>query len=194
MKRLLLLLMVLLTATLLPSCQAEDAMEPLTTETVSVDEYGAPHMTVIYKRTTAQATRGTTTWDNGEVAICADSMHPLDAKDYMTFVPLLPSTVNNEHPYAAYLQFPMAPDSVEVRFWDDDLFGQPDRDAESETITATLCEDTDGTTYEIHLKAYGAVYEVIAEWNLPGGTGGTCHYSFYTGEMVQGEEIPAVEE
>ncbi len=194
MKRLLLLLVLLLTIPLLPSCQSENSVEPLTTETVSVDEYGAPHMIVNFKVTTAQATRGTTTWDNGEVAIYADSMHPLDAKDYMLYVPLLPSTMSNEHPYAAYLQFPMAPDSVEVRFWDDDLFGQPDRDSESETITATLCEDTDGTMYEIHLKAYGAVYEVIAKWNLPEDTGGTCHYSFYTGPMLYGEEIPVTEE
>ncbi len=193
MKRLLLLLVLLLTIPLLPSCQSENSVELPPLEVVPVDEYGAPHMIVIYGNTLTQATRGTTTWDNGEVAICADSMHPLDGKDYMALVPLQPSILSHVNPYAAYLQFPMAPDSVEVRCWDDDLFGQMDRVDECETVAVKPCEGED-CLFEIQLKEVGTVYEVIAEWNLPGNTGGTCYYSFYTSEVVQGEEIPATEE
>ncbi len=192
-KSFVLLSLLLLTVTILPSCDTADRVYTDTLETALVDENGVPHMTVTYSDTTVQATRGTYAWDNGDVAIQADSMHPLDAKEYMALVPLVPSTLSHINPHAAYLQFPMSPDTVEAVCWDSELFGQPDKADECEPVEVKPCAD-EPLLYEIQLQEDGCVYEVIATWNGGIDGGGKVHYSFYTSEMVYGGEVEAIKE
>ncbi len=183
-----LLLTLFLSATVFTSCQTTEITTPTPTETVSVDENGVPYMTVTYGNTTVQTSRGTYSWDNGNVAIEADSMHPLDASEFLPCVPLVPSIMSHIDPYAAYLQFPMAPDTVEVICWDNDWFGQMDKVMEYTSVEVKPCTD-EPLLYEIQLREDGHVYQVIADWD----DGGEVTYGFYTAEMVYGEEIPVTE-
>lgn len=151
-------------------------------ETAALKE--PPALTLVYGEENIEALRGTSSWtyqneDSTWTGIEADSMHPLQAKEYMpdlTLPPVMPSFA------VMQLQWDTLPDKVLVRCWSEAYWGQ--YDAESEEVPAKLlCIDSsDGCDpyFSIELKDGSYVYEVIAEWNSAEAYSGKACYSFYT--------------
>ena len=149
-------------------------------ETAALKE--PPALTVVYGENSIEASRGTYSWtyqneDGTWTGIEADSMHPLQAKEYMpslNLLPVIPSFVG--------MQWDTVPDKVSVRCWSEAYWGQ--YDAESEEVPAKLlCIDSsDGCDpyFSVELKDGSYVYEVIAEWNSAEAYSGKACYSFYT--------------
>ena len=150
-------------------------------ETVTLKE--PPALTVVYgENNSVEALRGTSSWmyqneDGTWTGIEADSMHPLQAKEYMPSLTLLPVT-----PSFAGMQWDTVPDKVTVRCWNESYWGQ--YDAESEELSVrTLMVDSNMETapiISVELKDGSYVYEVIAEWNSAETYHGKACYSFYT--------------
>lgn len=149
-------------------------------ETVTLKE--PPALTVVYGENSIEASRGTYSWtyqneDGTWTGIEADSMHPLQAKEYMpslNLLPVIPSFVG--------MQWDTVPDKVSVRCWSEAYWGQ--YDAESEEVPAkVLCIDSSDRCdphFSVELKDGNYVYEVIAEWNSAETYSGKACYSFYT--------------
>jgi len=142
-----------------------------------------------------EALRGTTSWqyDNGNgtfSGINSDSMHPLQAKEFMTPLNIIPTPYSHIDPLMAYLQWDVTPDKVSVRCWSEDCWGQyGDYDDTSEEIEVQKLDieiahgsnETQRTAdYTIRLKDENYIYEVVAEWNSSDKYFGTAYYSFYT--------------
>ena len=141
-----------------------------------------PALTVVYGEESTEALRGTSSWtyqneDGTWTGIEADSMHPLQAKEYMPNLTLLPAITS-----FAGMQWDTVPDKVSVRCWSEAYWGQ--YDAESEEVSAkVLCVDSsDGCDpyFSVELKDGSYVYEIIAEWNSAETYHGKACYSFYT--------------
>ena len=155
-------------------------------ETATLKE--PPALTVVYgENNSIEALRGTSSWtyqneDGTWTGIEADSMHPLDAKEYMPNLTLLPVITSSCSPLSAGMQWDTIPDNVTVRCWSDAYWGQ--YDAESEDLTVrTLMVDSNteaAPIISIELKDGNYVYEVIAEWNSAETYHGKACYSFYT--------------
>lgn len=133
-----------------------------------------PALTVRCADTSAEALRGAASWsyDNGDgtwSSFEADSLHPLDeaARD---LTPRLVFSAAAETPEAV-LEWDPAPDTVTVRRWSDDLWGDTGAPAEEVSVE-------NGT---IVLSESGSVYEVVADWSSAEHWGGTAHYSFHAG-------------
>ena len=156
-----------------------------------------PELTVLYGKESIKALRGTTSWtyandDGTSTSEQSDSLHPLQAKDYMTHLSLVPSTLSSTNPLEVNLRWDYAPDEVTVRYWSEDCWGQTgDYNKTSEEIPVKiLMIDSDGETDPIitaELKDGNYIYEVTAEWNSYEKFSGTVHYSFYT---VTPDEVP----
>lgn len=142
-----------------------------------------------------EALRGTTSWqyDNGNgtfSGINSDSMHPLQAKEFMTPLNIIPTPYSHIDPLMAYLQWDVTPDKVSVRCWSEDCWGQyGDYDDTSEEIEVQKLDieiahgsnETQRTAdYTIRLKDENYIYGVVAEWNSSDKYFGTAYYSFYT--------------
>ena len=149
-------------------------------ETVTLKE--PPALTVVYGENSIEALLGTASWmyqneDGTWTGIEADSMHPLQAKEYMPNLTLLPVVAS-----FAGMQWDTLPDRISVRCWSEAYWGQ--YDAESEEISAKLlCIDSSDRCdpyFSIALKDGNNVYEVIAEWNSAETYHGKACYSFYT--------------
>ena len=149
-------------------------------ETVTLKE--PPALMAVYGENSIEALKGTFSWtyqneDGTWTGIEADSMHPLQAKEYMPNLTLLPVIAS-----FAGMQWDTLPDRISVRCWSEAYWGQ--YDAESEEISAKLlCIDSsDGCDpyFSIALKDGNNVYEVIAEWNSAETYHGKSCYSFYT--------------
>ena len=149
-------------------------------ETAALKE--PPALTVVSGENSIEALRGTFSWtyqneDGTWTGIEADSMHPLQAKEYMPSLKLLPVITS-----FAGMQWDTVPDKVSVRCWSEAYWGQ--YDAESEEVSAKLlCIDSsDGCDpyFSVELKDGNYVYEVIAEWNSAETYHGKSCYSFYT--------------
>ena len=155
-------------------------------ETVTLKE--PPALTVVYgENNNVEALRGTSSWmyaneDGTWTGIEADSMHPLNAKEYMPCLELLPVITSPRSPLKVRMQWDTIPDEVTVRCWDEACWGQ--YDAESEELTVrTLMVDSNMETapiISVELKDGNYVYEVIAEWNSAETYHGKARYSFYT--------------
>ena len=109
-----------------------------------------------------EANKGTYSWtyDNGDgtmSAVCADSSHPLEWKEYLTPLTTADGTVE--------LRFDVQPDSFTVRCWSDKYW---DKVNAKETDVSI-----DGNILELHEGGY--IYEVVATWD---GVG-TVYYGFY---------------
>lgn len=148
------------------------AGSPTLTESPVLTE--PPALTVRCGETSVEALRGTAScsYDNGDgtwTSFEADSLHPLDeaARD---LTPRLVFSASGEAPEAA-LEWATAPDTVTVRRWSDDLWGDTGAPAEEVAVE-------NGT---IALSESGCVYEVVAGWSSPERWGGTAHYSFHAG-------------
>ena len=158
-------------------------------ETVTLKE--PPALTVVYgENNSIEALRGTSSWmyaneDGTWTGIEADSMHPLNAKEYMPCLELLPVATSSRSPLKVRMQWDPIPDEVMVRCWSEAYWGQ--YDAESEELTVrTLMVDSNMETapiISVELKDGSYVYEVIAEWNSAETYHGKACYSFYTVEQ-----------
>lgn len=156
-----------------------------------------PELTILYGKESIKALRGTTSWtyandDGTSTSEESDSLHPLQAKDYMTPLSLLPSTLSSANPLEVNLRWDYVPDEVTVRCWSEECWGQTgDYNNTSEEIPVKiLMIDSDGETEPIittELKDGNYIYEVTAEWNSYDKFSGTAHYSFYT---ITQDEIP----
>lgn len=135
-----------------------------------------PTLTVTCGTVSIEALRGTASWmyqtEGGTWAgMEADSMHPLQAKEYMT-----PLTLPSSGPLTAYLTWDVLPDRVTVRCWSEKYWGQ--YDASAKAVSAELAETPPG--YAISLKDGAYIYEVTAHWDSRETWQGSVHYSFYT--------------
>ena len=162
-----------------------------------------PILTVICGKESVEALRGTSSWtyenDNGKLmGIESDSMHPLQAKEYMKPLKLIPTQYSSIEPLKAYLQWDVVPDWVVVRYWSEESWG--DIEAESEMIPA-LMMDSDvniGPIFPIDLKKGNYIYEVIADSKSYEKFSGKAHYSFYTANlydinMEEAQPIPQID-
>ena len=139
--------------------------------------------------------KGTYSWEysNGDgtsVGIEADSMHPLDAKEYMAELPLAYSYKSSVDSFKAHLQFEGVPDEVEIRYWDASCWNDYSAESEEFLVQALEADYVDGgfsTEYTAKLLEGNYIYEVIAKWSSSENYGGTAHYSFYT---VMGDYEP----
>lgn len=144
-----------------------------------------PALTVVCGDQSLEANRGTTSWlyeneDGVSEGFVSDSMHPLQAKEFMT--PLeFPADISADW-LEVSLQWDVAPDQVSVHCWGEECWDQID--AESEEIPVnTQTEDTNGSS--ITLKDGNYIYEIVAEWNGSEKYSGTAYYSFYTVKALE---------
>lgn len=164
---------------------SENGTAPLENEVVLQEP---PALTVIFGEESIEALRGTSSWmyDNGDgtfTGIEADSAHPLQAKEYMTPLYLMPTPFSHSDLYAATLQWEVPPDRVSARCWAEEAWGQYDAESQEVPVT-TLCIDSSNpesdAIYGLELKLENTVYEITAHWERSERFSGTAHYSFYT--------------
>lgn len=146
-----------------------------------------PALTVTCGKNSVEALRGTTSWiyhneDGTSTGVNTDSMHPLQAKEYMTALELVPTPISSIDPLKAYFQWNIMPDKVLVRYWHEDCWEQ--FAAESKELPVTIqTVDSDVETAPIisaDLKDGNYIYEIVAEWNRAERYSGKAYYSFYT--------------
>lgn len=132
-----------------------------------------PGLMIRCGETSMEALRGTASWsyDNDDgtwTSFEADSLHPMDeaARD---LTPRLVFPAGD--PTEAALEWDTAPDTVTVRRWSGDLWGDTGAPAEEVSVE-------EGT---IALAEGSCVYEVAASWTSPEHWGGTACYSFQAG-------------
>lgn len=131
-----------------------------------------PGLSVQHEGQSVQALPGTFSWhymnpDGTGSGIEADSMHPLDAKEYMQMLP----AVEGE----AWLVFDTAPDEITVKAWPVSKWG--DLSAVDEAIAVPVSGD------KITLLEGGHIYEVFAKWTRFEEFGGAAYYSFCTSPL-----------
>lgn len=136
-----------------------------------------PALMVVCGDQSVEALRGTTSWmyeneDGTSEGINSDSLHPLQAKEFMTLLEL-PADASADQ-LEASLQWDVAPDQVSVHCWEEACWDQID--AESEEIPVN--KDTNSSS--ITLKDGNYIYEIVAEWNGNEKYSGMASYSFYT--------------
>lgn len=146
-----------------------------------------PELTVSRHNSTVVATRGTTSWmyknsDGTFTGVESDSLHPLQAKEFMTPLYLRPSYYSRIDPHTAYLMWDIAPDKVYVHCWEEKYWGQYDAAGEVILVDILSVDIENGVhkDFMIDLKDGNYIYEVVAEWNSSESYGGTVHYGFYT--------------
>jgi len=133
-----------------------------------------------------EALRGTSSWwyeneDGTCTGIEADSMHPLQAKEYMSSLSLQPTYLSHIDSLAAYLSFNVLPDSLVVRCWSEEYWGRDDAGNDCELLAVEEAEiGPEKTGFLLKLKDGSYIYEVTASWENAERYGGTAYYSFYT--------------
>lgn len=168
-------------------CNKEDILSMPETDNIKdfIDQTAVlkepPALTVICAQRSVEALRGTTSWiydnaDGTSTGIASDSMHPLQAKEYMAPLSLMPSYLSHIDPFAACLQWNVAPDKVSVRYWSEDCWGKYDTEGENIPVMT----DGNSADFILELKDGDYIYEVTAEWNSSEKYSGKVYYSFYT--------------
>lgn len=142
----------------------------------------APALRVFNHENEVEALSGTTSWhydqgDGTQMAIEADSPHPLQMKEIMPVLVQMPSTLSHIDPFAVYLRWDVAPDRVRVCGWPEEDFGAPG--AKCEELTVKVPEDDEGI-FAVHLSSESRIYEVVAEWERFENWGGGANYYFYS--------------
>lgn len=186
MKKLLSVMLAVLCLAALVGCESKtvesDAVKALKT---------VPTLTVHCGENSAEALTGTQEWwyDNGDgtqTSFIADSLHPLQCKEYMTPLTILPSPQSSQ-PTTARLEFSVVPDKIiAARRWSVDSFygpGEPVDDGHYEVLVYIL--EPEGGTEDVRqffldLVYGGYVFEVTAVWESYERFGGEVSYSFYT--------------
>ena len=165
---------------------------PLDKEDMVIEQVGVltepPEMTVVCNGKQITALRGTYSWeyqneDGTSTAIEADSMHPLEAQEFMTYLPLAYSYQSSVSAFRAYFQFVVAPDEIDVVYWSTDCWNKPSEDSRELEVQAIEVDFVDGsysTDHVMKLVDGNYIYEVVAKWNSSVEYGGTAYYSFYT--------------
>lgn len=149
-----------------------------------------PALTVICGESSTQALQGTYSWyypnlDGTITGAVADCIHPLDAKELMEPLNLVPSYLSHIDPYTIYLRFEVAPDSVEISCWGEECWGRTDASFEHKAIPVNKTEDTDANgcpliIYSLQRGEETAIYIITAKWESYENFNGTASYSFYT--------------
>lgn len=143
-----------------------------------------PALTVTCGESQTQALKGTCSWtwlnaDGTSTSIASDSLHPLQAREYMT--PLyLPAPLSDADPLTADLRFEAAPDQVSIRRWSGNDWDRIDAQSEVVEVSVDDEKSSEDRSFKISLEDGQYVYEVTAEWNHEEQYGGTASYSFYT--------------
>lgn len=154
-----------------------------------------PTLTVHCGENSTEGLQGTHEWwyDNGDgtqTSVIADSLHPLQCKEYMKPLLLRPSTYSAHLPQA-WLEFSVVPDKITAaRRWSVDSFHVPGEsvdDGHYEGLIYTI-EPEGGTDDErkfwLELPYGGYVYEVTVLWESYEKFGGKVSYSFYTEDLT----------
>lgn len=149
-----------------------------------------PALSIIHGDATLETLQGSSSWtaQNADGTFTSSEIrcgHPLKAKQSMPSLSLTPSYLSHVEPFAAYLQFEVAPDSVTVSCWSEDCWGQPAAIDKGESIPVTTVEtpQTDATAsiqYQFELKDGNYIYLISAKWNRSELYEGSAEYSFYT--------------
>ena len=172
-----------------PVLPGEEAMpsEPLPddwAETSDAEVLNAPPaLTVMLGGDSVEALRGTSSWmyrngDGTATGVESDSMHPLEAREYME--PLL---IDSSNALTARLDWSVNPDAVTVCCWDEKSWGKTNAKGESVPVDVLEIDLVGGgwsTDYLLELKSGNYIYEVVAEWKSSSDFGGLARYSFYT--------------
>lgn len=148
--------------------EGEDHAAPV--EPLFFDE--PPELFVQHNSHSIQALRGTSSWqymnpDGTSTGIEADSMHPLDAKEYMPVIPAVEGEL--------LFGFDTEPDEIMVRAWPISEWGN------LETVDEAIEVPVSEFKFEV-LKG-GHIYEVFAKWERFAEFVGSAHYSFYTSPL-----------
>ena len=147
-----------------------------------------PELTVACNEKQISALRGTYSWEyqNGDgtsTCIEADSMHPLESKEYMSYLPLAYSAYSATSSFRAHLLFTVLPDEVEIVYWNADCWGNTSAEETVLPVRTIEVDAEDGSwsvDYTADLLPGNNIYEVIAKWSSSEEYTGTAHYSFYT--------------
>lgn len=147
-----------------------------------------PVLTVVCGEASIEALKGGYSWetvneDDTATTVIADSAHPLDCKEMMPSIRLMPGYLSHVNPFAAYLQWSVHPDNVSVRCWSEECWGQYDAESEDlpvKTLEIDFVGGGYGTNFIIDLKDGTYIYEVTAQWDRTEHYNGTAYYSFYT--------------
>lgn len=146
-----------------------------------------PALTVIYGDETLTALKGTSSWrysngDGTQTGIEFDSMYPLQAKEHMTPLNLLPSVRSSTEPLRAYLEWSVMPDDISVRCWSTAHWGKTESQSEEIPVSIVMLDSDPpaASLASVKLKDGDYIYEISAKWNRFENWGGTAHYSFYT--------------
>jgi len=132
--------------------------------------------------------------DGTSTAIMADCAHPLECADIMPEVRIVYSTSSAIHPRMAYLQFDIVPDEVEVRYWEEEAWGDTMAVSKGLEVQVTEADFADGgysTKYSVELLDGNYIYEVVAKWTSAEAYKGEAQYSF---RGVLGEYEPVLVE
>ena len=132
-----------------------------------------PALTVSGGDETIEAMRGTYGWqyqinENQFTGVDADSMHPLDAKEYIPEITLEKSDDPDKSGLVT-LEWEIPPTSIDVTAWEP-LWGEYEK-AESWGVANAYGE--------FQLKEGDYVYEIKASWGDKTEYNGTAYYSFY---------------
>ena len=132
----------------------------------------APGLSVQHDGQSVRALKGTSSWtymnpDGTSTGIEADSMHPLDAKEYMPVLPAVEGEVS--------LVFKTAPDEVTVKAWPVSEWSNLD------AVDGAIAVPVSGE--KITLLEGGHIYEVFAKWTRFEEFGGAAYYSFCTSPL-----------
>ena len=147
-----------------------------------------PELTVVCNEKQITALRGTYSWayqnkDGTSTCIEADSMHPLESKEYMPDLPLAYSAYSATSSFRAHFQFSVLPDEVEIVYWNVDCWGDTSAKETVLPVRTIEVESADGSwsvDYTADLLPGNNIYEIIAKWSSSEEYNGVAHYSFYT--------------
>ena len=162
-----------------PTCGELPPTAPKTDDPAQDEPEFAPPLTVVQGDKRVTAWQGTSSWTHqaGEesLSVCADSVHPLQAKDRM---PCLVTSGKE----TVTLHWDLPPDEVSARCYEISAWGTYDAPSTSlPVMMLQICSDKEeAPKFTLELKDSEHIYEIIAEWNSHELWGGKSSYSFYT--------------
>lgn len=144
-----------------------------------------PTLSVLYDETVTEALKGVYSWtwqnaDGTSTSLLADSLHPLQAQEFMTPLYLLADTHPDPASLNAYLQFEAIPDQIRVCRWSGDDWGRTDAESELVEVSDDAGDPSAAPLFKISLEDGQYIYEVTAVWDQMEAYSGTASYSFYT--------------
>ena len=147
-----------------------------------------PQLVVTCAKEQIFALQGTYSWEyrNGDgtsTGVEADSMHPLESKEYMDALPIGYSYLSSMDAFLAHLQFEVAPNEVKICYWTTEHWNEPTTKSEELEVQEVEVDSEDGsytTEYQTRLLEGNYIYEVTARWSGSEEYSGTARYSFYS--------------